>query len=129
MISTQEMGQYFFGAYMLYSGLNAFFHFRALPPQENEMQTFVQNIDATKIILPIVKIMEVLGGVGLLLNYMPRLWLAVFSPIVFFIVLSQLKFNLKRSFFVLCLILIPYFFAVQPLDSWYAFFASPILNP
>ena len=129
MHDTQFSAQIFLGLYMLYSGLNAFFHFRKLPPQSKEMQTFIQHLESTRLILPMVKIVEILGGLGLLLNWMPRLCLALLTPVIFFIVLAQIRFNREKSFGVCCLILIPFILAAYPFDSWYAFFASPLLNP
>ncbi len=79
-------------------GLNAFFLWWGLPPMQKEMENFGIHLNELKIVMPIVKIFEVIFGAFLVGNFLPEIaWLAL-SPIVFFIVLAHLKFNRPNGY-------------------------------
>lgn len=85
-------------------GLNGFFHFRPLPKMNEPMMRFNQALQDTQIIMPVVKVFEVVFGLSLLLNQTTTLATAALAPISFFIVFAHLKFNRPKGFVMAALI-------------------------
>ncbi len=74
-------------------GLNAYFQWWPLPPATEKMNEFSEHLIKTGIILPVVKVFEVLFGFLLIINQFSFLASLALAPICFFIVLSHLVFN------------------------------------
>lgn len=78
-------------------GLNAYFNWWALPAASEKMNRFGESLYATEIILPVVKVFEVLFGLLLILNQFSFLATLALSPICFFIVLSHAYYNRRQG--------------------------------
>lgn len=81
------------GFFFLFSGLNAFFNWRPLPKVSPEMKNFVDHLVAAQIIMPVVKVFEVLFGLLLVFNFYAFIAVLALLPICFFIVFAQIRFN------------------------------------
>jgi putative oxidoreductase len=69
------------GALLLFGGLNHFFDFVATPIPTGEMKTIMDGFVATKYLLPLVKIIEILVGLAFLSGKFMRLAVIVLLPI------------------------------------------------
>ena len=81
------------------------------------MESFVVHLQGTEIILPVVKLIEVIAGGFLALGLWEAPCLALFAPIVFFISVAQLRFNRPQGYLVSILVLLPYLMAVYLFDN------------
>ncbi len=94
-LARWSLGLLYFGF-----GLNGLFHFRPLPPMNPEMTAFNHHLQGTQIILPVVKIFEVVFGFALLMNQRTFLSTVTLAPISFFIVLAHVYFNRPKGFVI-----------------------------
>lgn len=99
-----ELARLVLGLLFLVFGLNGFFHFRSLPPMNEVMMKFNASLQDTKIILPVVKIFEIVFGLALILNRWTLLATLALSPICFFIVVAHLAFNRPKGWIMAVLI-------------------------
>lgn len=79
-------------------GLNAFLKWKPLPKMSSAMTNFNEHMQATKVIMPVVKVFEVIFGLMLIINQLPFLAFLCLLPIIFFIVTAQLTFNRPRGY-------------------------------
>lgn len=84
-------------------GLNSLFGWWGLPPMTEKMKDFSQHLEQTKILLPTIKVFEIVFGACLLFNFLPLVSYLALSPILFFIIFAHLRFNKKRGYLT-CLI-------------------------
>lgn len=85
------------GLSFFWFGLNGFFHWRPLPEMNPAMTKFNEHLYETKIILPVVKLFEVIFGLALIANQWTLLATIALSPIIFFIALAHASFNRSRG--------------------------------
>lgn len=96
MIDYIEMGcRWFFGLQMLFWGLNGFFHWVKIPPSGAVLEGFINACIETRFIMPTVKMIEVFGGLLLVLHIGIPLLLAAFAPLIFVISGLHLLHNPK----------------------------------
>ncbi|MGE9745635.1 hypothetical protein [Bdellovibrio bacteriovorus] len=77
--------RWIFGLQMFFWGLNGFFHWVKIPPSDPKIDAFVNACMETRFIMPTVKLMEIIGGAVLLLNFAVPATLVVFAPLIFVI--------------------------------------------
>lgn len=68
-------------ALLLFAGLDYFFHFITPPPPTGAMKTIMDGFVATKYLLPLVKIIEILVGLAFLSGKFMKLAVIVLLPI------------------------------------------------
>lgn len=78
-------------------GLNGFFNWFPLPPMNPAMTRFNEHMQGTKIIMPVVKVFEVVFGLCLILDWMTFFATLALLPICFFIVLAHLALNRPKG--------------------------------
>lgn len=89
-------------------GLNGFFNFITLPEQDERMKAFINCLIETRFIMPSVKIIEILSGGLLILNFQSFFAWLLLGPIVFVITGAQILLNAKKGYGILVLTAIPY---------------------
>lgn len=99
-----DLARLVLGLLFFYNGLNGFFHFRPLPPMNPQMTKFNEALQGTVIIMPVVKIFEVLFGLALILNVWTFLATLALGPICYFIIVAHLWFNRPKGIFMAGLI-------------------------
>lgn len=77
--------RWIFGLQMFFWGLNGFFHWVKNPPSSSRIEAFTQACIDTGFIMPVVKMLEILGGAFLLLQFGTTLTLVAFAPLIFVI--------------------------------------------
>ena len=103
--------RWIFAGQMLFWGLNGYFDWIKIPPASETMTRFTEACIETKFIMSTVKLIEILGGILLLLNFTTALVLMAFAPILFVITGLQLLHNPKPGP-VLATITLPYLLLV-----------------
>lgn len=99
--------RWFFSLQMIFWGLNGFFHWVKIPPSGPGIDGFTQACINTGFIMPVVKLLEVVGGVFLLLHVALSLTLVAFAPVVFVITGLHIFHN-PKPWGVLASITLPY---------------------
>lgn len=84
-----------FGLQMVFSGLNGFFHWMAIPPSGPVITKFVEACYETKFIMPVVKLMEIFFGLFLIIGFMTPASLLILAPVIFVITGLHLFHNPK----------------------------------
>tara|TARA_Y100000034_G_C6733217_1_gene324966 strand:- start:346 stop:720 length:375 start_codon:yes stop_codon:yes gene_type:complete len=79
---TTKLVRIFLGALLIIFGLNGFFGFIPLPTHGGEAGAFLGALAATGYMFPLIKFVEVLGGVLLLTNRRVSLALAMIVPVL-----------------------------------------------
>lgn len=92
-----DVARILLGLIFVLFGLNGFFHWRPLPQMNPEMIKFNENLQATGIIMPVVKLFEIIFGALLFLNQWVFVSTLAVLPICFFIILAHLKFNRPKG--------------------------------
>ena len=87
-----------FGLMMAYYGLNGFFHWQPIPKGTEKMEKFNQALFDTKIILPVVKVFEIVFGLSVAVGFKKEWALLALSPIVFFIFVAHMAFNRPKGY-------------------------------
>lgn len=96
MIDYVEIAiRWIFAVPMIFWGLNGFFHFLAIPASSPTINKFTEACIEARFIMPTVKIIEIVGGVFLLLNWAVPFTLACFAPIIFVVSGLHLLHNPK----------------------------------
>ncbi|WP_299159231.1 DoxX protein [uncultured Tenacibaculum sp.] len=72
----------FLGIFLLFFGLNGFFHFLPQPEMSAEAGTFLEALASSGYIFPIVGLLEVVVGLLLIVNKFTALALVVIFPIL-----------------------------------------------
>lgn len=86
MFEYVEIGfRWFFGAQMVFWGLNGFFNWIKISPAGEVIEQFVKACIDTKFIMPTVKAFEVLFGLFLVIGFMIPVSLVCLSPLIFVI--------------------------------------------
>lgn len=98
----------FVGGYFLFFGLNSVFGWIKIPEPADELKKILMALSEAKVIMPLVKFVEIGAGFCLLLGIFVSLSILALAPIVIGIVLLQFFLNRKRSGFVLLQVLVPY---------------------
>lgn len=88
-------------------GLNGFFHFIPVPPAPEAAGQFITALLRTGYVMPIVKITEVICGLGFLTGLFIPLCLVVITPILINIALFNLVLN-PSGLWMAALVVIPY---------------------
>lgn len=93
-----DIARILLGGMFFVFGLNGFFRWWPLPKMNLEMTKLNEALMATKIIMPVVKVFEVVFGFLLLLNKFTFLATLALLPICFFIILAHMVFNRPKGF-------------------------------
>lgn len=107
------------GLQFIFWGFNGFFHWKSIPPSPPFIEHFSEACVQSKFIMPLVKILEIVGGVLLLTKYYAFLGLYLLAPIV--VVISGLHWfhNQKKSWQVLLPISLPFaFLLIIRFEDW-----------
>ncbi|WP_291515813.1 hypothetical protein [Bdellovibrio sp. ArHS] len=96
-----------FAMQMVFWGLNGFFHWINIPPASPVIDRFVTACMETKFIMPSVKLIEIVFGLFLIMNFAVPLSLAAFAPLLFVITGLHLFHN-PKPWTVLILNTLPY---------------------
>lgn len=86
------------GLVFVYFGLNGFFNWQPLPPMKPRMMKFGADLQALGIVMPVVKVFEIIFGALLLANQFVFVATLALGPICFFIVLAHFTFNRPKGF-------------------------------
>lgn len=100
------------GLQMIFWGLNGFRHWIVFENQPVVIDQFVKACINSGFIMPLVKIWEILGGLMLVLNFLPKLALIALYPIVGVVVLLHLLHNKKGRWSVVPPLGVPFGFLV-----------------
>ncbi len=100
----------FIGSVFVVFGLNGFFNFISVPPMPRDAVSFMSALAATGYMLPMVKLIEIIGGALVLSGTLTALGLLVLAPIVinilmFHVVLAPSGLPLPLALLVACLYL------------------------
>lgn len=99
-----DLARLVLGLLFLIFGINGFFQFWPLPPMNESMTKFNEALQSTKIIMPVVKIFEIVFGLALILNQWTLLSTVALTPICFFIVVAHLQFNRPKGYLMAALV-------------------------
>lgn len=117
-----QIAEIFLGAYFLFFGLNGFFNWIKIPKPNARMFEFVLALDRASFILPVVKVIEIVGGGLLISGYAVNLAIFLLLPISLVIILSQLILNRPKGLDVVLLIAVPFIFIIiSKWSSWFEF--------
>jgi len=83
------------GMQLTFWGLNGFFQWKQIPPSPAAIDKFVVACIESRIIMPTVKIFEIIFGIFLLANFAVPLALVMLAPIVFVISALHVFYNKK----------------------------------
>lgn len=95
-----------YGLFWLWSGLNAIFHWQAVPHVSEKMDRFVQACMETGFIMPTVKTIEILAGLLFIFSFTIA-GLFLMTPIIFGIVGLHIAYN-KKPIPMLLIVMGPY---------------------
>lgn len=90
-------------------GLNGFFHFIPVPQAPEQASQFMLAIIKTGYLMPLIKVVEVISGLGLLTGLFIPLCLVLITPVLINIFLFNLVLN-PSAFWMNIVITIPYLF-------------------
>lgn len=92
-----DVARILLGLVFVLFGLNGFFSWWPLPKMNPEMMKFNDSLQATRIIMPVVKSFEVVFGLLLLVNQFTLIATLALLPVVFFIALAHVCFNRPKG--------------------------------
>lgn len=95
-----------YGLFWLWSGLNAIFHWQAVPHVSEKMDRFVAACMETGFIMPTVKFVEILAGLLFLFSFTIS-GLLFMAPIVFGIIGLHIAYN-KKPIPMILIVMGPY---------------------
>ena len=108
MLGPGDVLRIFLGGYLFWSGLNGFFHWKELPPQNERLRKIIAAFDETQFLMPVIKLIEIGSGAMLAFNWHVPLAIVILAPLIFGIVSLQLVLNFKSGFVVAIWLLVPF---------------------
>lgn len=96
-----------FALQMIFWGLNGFFNWFTIPAPSPIFERFVEACIEVRFLMPFVKVLEILLGISLLLNFSSSLCLALFAPLMF-VITGLHAFHNPRPWGVLIPLVLPY---------------------
>jgi uncharacterized membrane protein YphA (DoxX/SURF4 family) len=107
MVWIEIITRWLFGLQFPFWGLNGFFHWKAIPPSGEVIDSFVQACIKTRFIMPVVKWLEIISGILLLVGLCIPLALAMLAPLLFVITFLHVLHN-PRWWEVIVPVCLPY---------------------
>lgn len=124
MLDWIEFGlRWVLGLQFIFWGLNGFFHWKAIPPGPKAIEQFSEACIQSGFIMPLVKVLEIIGGALLLTKYSAGSGLFLLAPIV--VIISGLHWvhNRANSAPVLVPITLPFvILIVLSFEEWSSLF-------
>jgi putative oxidoreductase len=119
------------GLQFAFFGLNGFLRWFAVPEPRPAFAKFVQALDDTKFILPVIKIIEIICGIVMAIGLWVDLATMLLGAILCVVVSTQLVLNRSRGLVISLQLLVPFVIVVFcHWTSWQILlFADPIFAP
>lgn len=114
--------QIYLAIYFIFWGLNGFFNWVIPPKGNNELVSFLSALESARFIMPMVKCLEILGGLCLLSPMTLRLAVLLLAPIIVVITTTQIFLNSKKAWIVILQSTLPFLlFAFYHSGPWFKF--------
>jgi hypothetical protein len=111
MTQFMRLCEIIYGLYWIWIALNSFFKWQALPPQSDKMLKLLESLDNARIILPTVKILELLIGLLFIFDFHSIIGLLLMAPLLFGIIAIQIFIN-NGSWVLVSSLLFPFLILV-----------------
>ena len=108
MVFAEILFRMLLGLMFFVFGCNGFLKKIPIPPAAEPMNSFIAALEATGFLMQIVKVLEILAGTLLLLNFHPLLALHILAPMVFVIVTAQWFLNRRKGLGISTVLLVLY---------------------